>query len=70
MTLTQSLHAIASEIATTLPDAAARLHRLANRVGHMEEAMDERVEDARQWEMRQILEESGVVLLPGRWGRA
>ena len=70
MTTTAALHALAAEIAATLPDAAARLHRLANRVGPMEQLLDEMAEEARQSEYRAMLEDNGVVILPVGWGWA
>ena len=70
MTTTEALHALAAEIAATNPDASARLHRLARRVGPMEQCLDELAEDARQAEYRAMLEDNGIVVLPVGWGRA
>lgn len=70
MTTTEALHAIAAELEAAHPDAAARLHRLARRVGPMEQLLDELAEDARQAEYRAMLEDNGIVVLPVGWGRA
>lgn len=70
MTNTNELHALANEVAITLPALGQKLHRLANRFGPMEQFIDELAEEARQDEFRRVLEAQGVVILPSAWGRA
>jgi hypothetical protein len=71
MTHTSELRDIANEIAVTHPALGRRLHQIANSVRTMEAFLDEAVEQARLADALHILNEDGVVVVPGLvWGRA
>jgi ethanolamine ammonia-lyase small subunit len=70
MTHTQDLRDIANEVAITRPDLGRRLHQIANKVRTMEAFLDDAVEQAQIAERLHVLNETGVVVVPGvRWGR-